>query len=110
MAKNNKGNYVAKTKYSYNDRADYHKSRYRAFIDKFTSKKGVMYHTDFEALDAAEKQNPKMQYSDGYNQFTMNISRGYKMPVEELKKKSKSFQAGFRAANKAYDKSRNMKF
>ena len=50
MAKNKNGRNVAKTKYSYNDRADYHKSRYRAFIDKFTSKKGVMYHTDFEAL------------------------------------------------------------
>ena len=110
MAKNKNGNYVAKKKYSYNDRADYHESKYRTFIDKFTSKKGVGYYTDFDALEAAEKQNPKMQYSDGYNHFTMGISRGYKMPDEELKKKSKSFQAGFRAANKAYNKSRNMKF
>lgn len=65
MAKKQNSRNVAKKKYSYNDRAKYHESRYRSFIDKFTFRKGVGYHTDFEALEIAEKQNPQMQYSDG---------------------------------------------
>lgn len=100
----------SKKKYSYNERYDYHRNRYVAFVDKF--RKNAEYGTtiDFDKLEVAEKKNPKMQYSEGYSEFCGNIKRGYVKSDEDLKKKSKSYQAGHAAAKKAYEKSRNIKF
>lgn len=98
-------------KYSYNDRCDYHHNRCVAFVDKFRKKVvGGGTTIDFDKLDAAFKKNPKMQYSDGYDNFCSNITRGYVKPDEDLKKESKFYRAGHAAAKKAYEKSRNIKF
>ena len=95
-----------KRKYSYNDREDYYGKRFVSFLHQFEVAGGY----DYDALEAAERRSPKMQYADGYSTFTNGISRGYRESEEDLKKKSAAFQRGYKAANSAYEKSRNIKF
>ena len=95
-----------KKKYSYNDREEHYGKKYSAFVKRFAIEGGF----DYDALKAAEKRSPKMQYANGYCTFTDGISRGYYVPEEDLKKKSAAFQRGYKAANSAYEKSRNIKF
>lgn len=103
---------MAKKKYSYTDRVKYHSEKVQSFTDSFRkkSKSGFGTTLDFEAMIAAEKKQPKIQYSGGYSQFAFDIGRGHVMPENELKQETKAFQRGFKAAKAAYEKSRNIKF
>ncbi len=95
-----------KKKYSYNDRVEHYGKKYSAFVKRFDKGNTL----DFDAMEAAEKRSPKVQYADGYTTFTNGISRGHYESEEDLKKRSAAFQRGYKAANSAYEKSRNIKF
>ncbi len=106
MAKKQNDRNVAKKKFSYNERVEYHTSFVKKVFD--TCKKSG--DIDYRKLEKALNSNSKIQYSDGFSDFAAGIGRGYIEPDSELKKRSIPYQKGHRAAKRAWEKSKNLKF
>lgn len=101
---------MAKKKYSYNDRVEYHEKRCKSFLEKFQTNTDLGEITHWYSYLEAEKKNPKIQYSNGYTTFSSNIAVGHLRSESEFKRETKAFKRGFRAAKAAYEKSKNIKF
>ena len=105
-----KKNYKSRKKYSYNERREYHSSKFRKFVDKFRRSTGPNSSTlDFDKFSKSLKKNKSMQYSEGFSDYMSGSDRGYFMPSDELKKESASFQKGWKNAQKIDRKSKKVK-
>ena len=93
----------ARKKYSFNERAEYHRSRDRAFADKFRySPKPGYSSIHFDEMEKAYKKDKRIQYSNGFNDF-VNGRR-----LEE--KATPAEKSGYEAAKKLKEKALNYKF
>lgn len=93
----------AKKKYSYNERAEYHRAKSRAFVDRFrytTSSGSVGIH--FDKMEEALKKDKRAQYSSGYSDFSYGDRLGEKATSGEKK--------GYEAAKKLRERALNHKF
>ena len=108
--KNKKKPKMYRKKYSYNERRNYHSSRSRAFVDKFRRSTGPNSSTiDFDEYEKALKKNKSIQYSDGFSDYMSDSDRNYFMSSDDLKKKTPSYQKGWKNAQKIDKQSRNIK-
>ena len=90
-------------KYSYNERVDFHKSRYKSFVDKFRySPEPGVSNIHFDELEKATKKNKSMQYSSGFIDAVNNFSLDEKATMSE--------RAGYNAAKKAFEKAKSIKY
>jgi len=96
-------NLKRKKKYSFDDRLNYHKSRFKNFTDKFkyTNSYGQS-DWDFDKRNAALEKNKSIQYSRGF----MNSAHGLSFDVC----KTESERAGYKAGEKALAKAKSLKY
>lgn len=96
-------NLKRKKKYSFDDRLNYHKSRFKNFTDKFkyTNSYGQS-DWDFDKRNTALEKNKSIQYSRGF----MNSAHGLSFDVC----KTESERAGYKAGEKALAKAKSLKY
>lgn len=91
---------MPKKKYSLVQRQKFHENRIRKVVEKHSVYNGPHSKMDIDAINAEISKSKKLQYSDGYT-----ASRSV-----NLNGQTPSFVAGYNAARRAEEKSRNIKF
>ena len=97
-------------KYSYDERRNYHSLRVKTFVDKF--RKPTKYGTtvDRNEMEKALSKNKSIQYSEGFSRYMVDSDRGDFMDEVDLKRKSTSYQRGWKNAQRTDKRSRSIKF
>lgn len=97
-----------KQRFSFNDRTAYHEKRTKSFVDKFRFKTAHGVSVDWDAMEKAERKNPRAAYSEGYYSGAEDAKRGSR--DENLSKFSSLYQLGYNKAQSHYKKALDRKF